>query len=115
MQRALVDSVLPLASLRFSQESSGRRASLTAGFNAGQPVSTSSKDAYAARILRVVTYIQTHLDGDLCVERLSEVAGFLGLSFVSVRRRITLLAQPCLKKRSRSISWKNSRRVRGPS
>lgn len=39
-------------------------------------MSASAKDPYATRILRVVQYIQTHLDGDLSVERLSEVAGF---------------------------------------
>lgn len=39
-------------------------------------MSAPSKDPYATRILRVVQYMQTHLDDDLSIERLSEVAGF---------------------------------------
>jgi len=38
-------------------------------------VSDSNQDAYAVRIRRVIDYMEAHLEGDLSVERLSEISG----------------------------------------
>lgn len=44
-------------------------------------MNTPAQAAYAARIFRVVEYIEAHLEDDLSVERLSEVAGFSKFHF----------------------------------
>lgn len=44
-------------------------------------MSTLPNDPYAARVLRVVEYIELNLDGDLSLDRLSEVAGLSKFHF----------------------------------
>jgi AraC family transcriptional regulator len=41
----------------------------------------SSLESYAERFARVFEYIEAHLDGDLCVERLAQVAAFSKFHF----------------------------------
>lgn len=78
---------------------------------------SNNRNAYSQRLHRVCDYIQTHLDGDLSLQRLSEVANFSRFHFhrlfsahlgISVFRYIQLMR---LKRASIQLAFERDTRI----